>query len=344
MERFLALSSRDRNQAFAQVATARGLQSTSIEKDFWVTLALRELFAIEGLAEHLTFKGGTSLSKAWHLIDRFSEDVDLTLARELLDLGSAGDPETATSNSERRRRVERVIAASETYVAGPLSRALDARLRSIIPSDEEWSLRQDAEETQTLLFHYPRRRARTEPAYLAPAVRLEFGARSDPWPVERRIIRPLVADESPSLFDRPDVDVRALSPVRTFWEKAMLLHEETFRPADRPQRRRLSRHYYDLARLIDAGVGRDAAQDTTLFARVAAHRELYFRQTWVDYTTLAPGTLCLAPAPAREPEWRRDYDAMRGEMLAGDPPTFDDILMAVRRFEHEFNAASGDQA
>lgn len=174
-------------------------------------------------------------------------------------------------------------------------------------------------------------------------VRLEFGARSDPWPVERRSITALVADEFPALFDEPRVWVRALTPDRTFWEKAMLLHEETFRPPSRPQGRRLSRHYYDLARLIEAGVSREAATDLDLFARVAAHRQLYFRQTWVDYGTLAPGTLRIAPLPEREAEWRRDYDAMRGEMLAGDPPTFDEILIMVRRFEREFNAASGRQ-
>ena len=162
--------------------------------------------------------------------------------------------------------------------------------------------------------------------------------------MERRTITAIVAEEFPTLFDTPEVDVRALSPVRTFWEKAMLLHEETYRPLDRPQRRRLSRHYYDLARLIEAGIGDKAAGDMDLFKRVAAHRELYFRQTWVDYSTLAPGTIRIAPLPERESEWRRDYEAMRGEMLAGSPPAFDDILMMIRRFEREFNARSGGRA
>jgi hypothetical protein len=162
--------------------------------------------------------------------------------------------------------------------------------------------------------------------------------------VERRTITALVADQFPSLFDTPEVEVRSLSPVRTFWEKAMLLHEETYRPLDRLQRRRLSRHYYDLARLIEAGIGDEAVANIELFQRVAAHRELYFRQTWVDYSTLAPGTIRIAPLPEREPEWRRDYEAMRGEMLAGSSPAFDDILMMIRRFEREFNARSGGRA
>lgn len=129
MDRFLALSSRDREQAFEQAGVARGLSAGSIEKDFWVTLVLRELFAISDVAEHLTFKGGTSLSKAWHLIDRFSEDVDLTLGRELLGLGTAGDPETTRNNSQRSRRLAALVTASEAYVAGPLMRGLDEGFR-----------------------------------------------------------------------------------------------------------------------------------------------------------------------------------------------------------------------
>lgn len=215
--------------------------------------------------------------------------------------------------------------------------ALRERFEAIVPPREAWSLVRDPDESQTLLFHFPRVSSGTAPAYLTPAVKLEFGARSDPWPVEHRTITSFVMEQFPDLFEKPRVEVRALTPVRTFWEKVMLLHEEGFRPPDRQQRSRLSRHYYDIARLIEAGVGRAAANDKDLFARVAAHRAIYFRQTWVDYATLAQGQLRIVPAPDREAAWRRDYDAMRGEMLGGNPPTFDEILTRVREFENEFN-------
>lgn len=119
MDRFLTLPAEERRLAFEQTAAAQGLAVASVEKDFWVTLTLRELFAIPELAERLTFKGGTSLSKAWGLIDRFSEDIDLTFDRELFGLGPEGDPETAPSRNARQRRLDMIQAAS---LSGPHGR------------------------------------------------------------------------------------------------------------------------------------------------------------------------------------------------------------------------------
>jgi hypothetical protein len=124
---------------------------------------------------------------------------------------------------------------------------------------------------------------------------------------------------------------------RTFWEKAMLLHEETFRPPDRPRKARLSRHYYDLWCLIRKGIAAQAMADLDLFDRVARHRKVFFRQNWVDYDTLRKGSLRLLPAPEQLSDWRRDYEAMRDEMFFDEPPVFEELLAEVRQFEEEFN-------
>ena len=127
---------------------------------------------------------------------------------------------------------------------------------------------------------------------------------------------------------------------RTFWEKAMLVHEENFRPADKPRKVRLARHYYDLWCLINKGVAAQAMADSGLFQRVAAHREIFFRWSWVDYSTLRHGSLRLIPSDDQLAAWRQDYQIMRGEMFFGDVPKFDAILRVVGDFEKRFNQSA----
>ena len=131
--------------------------------------------------------------------------------------------------------------------------------------------------------------------------------------------------------------VQAVAPERTFWEKAMLLHEETFRPAHKERKQRLARHYYDLWCLIKKGVADRALQNLELFEGVAEHRAVFFNQNWVDYNKMRPGSFCLLPRKDQIASWRQDYNAMRGEMFFGDVPTFDEILEVVGSFERELN-------
>lgn len=341
MDRFLSLSQDDRRQAFEQAALARGLASISIEKDFWVCLTLRELFALPEYGEHLTFKGGTSLSKAWGLIDRFSEDIDLTLERDYLGFGAEKGPEQAASRKERQRRLKALRDACRVCIAEKIQPALAKRFAQIIADEEQWTLLDDDDDPdgQTLLFAYPRFGTPKTVRYLRDQVKLEFGARSDPWPVETRTVTPIVAEEFPALFSAPESSVRALLPERTFWEKVLLVHEETFRPPEKPRPRGMARHYYDVWRLIEKGVASKALQDMALFERVASHRQVYFRQNWVDYETLKRGSIRLLPRADQDADWRSDYEAMRGEMFAGETPPFDDILSTVHLFELELNDA-----
>lgn len=339
MDRFLQLSPANRGRAFEEAGARRGLASASVEKDFWVCLVLRELFSHPEHGRHLTFKGGTSLSKAWGLIDRFSEDIDLTIERESLGFGGAQGPEAATSRTEQQRRLQRLKKACSNVIAEQIAPALKARLNELLPVADPWSLTSDEDDPdgQTLLFAYPRLSNRAAPSYVRPVIKLEFGARSDPWPVEHRRVKAFVADEFPALFDSPECTVRALLPERTFWEKVMLLHEETFRPQGKIRHPRLARHYYDVWRLIQSGVAARAAADTALFAQVAAHRQLFFRYGWMNYDTLKRGTMQVVPQPEQIDEWRRDYAAMHGEMFLATPPAFDEILATITVFQSEFN-------
>lgn len=191
---------------------------------------------------------------------------------------------------------------------------------------------------QTLLFNYPGTLTGTA-AYLRPVVKIEMGARSDTEPSASPMIRPYLADAFPGIFEPSEFPVHALLPERTFWEKAMLLHEETYRPAQKTRKVRLARHYYDLWCLIERGVAARATQDVDLFTRTAKHREIYFNWSWMDYRTLRRGTLRLLPLDSQLADWRRDYQAMTGEMFFGPVPTFDAIMRVIGDFERAFNSA-----
>jgi len=339
MDRLLRLSAPDQRMTFEQAAARRGLPASSVEKDFWVCWVLGQVCAIPDLGPSLTFKGGTSLSKAWGLIDRFSEDIDLTIDRDSLGFGGEAGPERGASSTQQAKRMKALRLACRNHVALAILPALEQQIAALLPTSG-WSLGSDEDDAdcQTLLLHYPTHFPVGDGRYVRPVVKLEFGARSDPWPAELRIIRPVIAEVFPDVFAGAECSVRALSPKRTFWEKAMLVHEETFRPNDKPRKPRMARHYYDLHRLIEAGVAEEAARDIDLFGEVAQHRQVFYAQSWVDYGTLVRGSLRLEPLPGQELAWRQDYEAMKAEMFSTTPPSFDTVLASVRTFERTFNA------
>ncbi len=171
-------------------------------------------------------------------------------------------------------------------------------------------------------------------------MKIELGARSDDWPREEKSILPYVIEHFPALDPDAACVVRVLAAERTFWEKACLLHEETFRPADKPRKLRMARHYYDLWCLLRAGVGDRALADAALFERVAGHRGIFFRYSWVDYSMHKPGTFRLSPPTDHLSNWRADYQEMLGPMFFGDTPTFEDMMTAAAAFEKAFNGTA----
>jgi hypothetical protein len=336
---FLELPPERRRLAFQQVDATMGLQAFSVEKDFWVCWILRELFTLAEVGEHITFKGGTSLSKAWGLIKRFSEDIDIIIDKAPLGFAGSDSPDKAPSKKQRQLRLDKLKAAACAWVQGTLMRALADRLTATLGTSS-WKLEVDPDmaDGQCLLFHYPSVLPPNTAGYVPPRVKIELGARSDDWPAEPKIIRSYVLEQFPVLGREPDVPVRVLAAERTFWEKACLLHEETFRPADKPRKDpRMARHYYDLWCLLEAGVGERALADMDLFKRVAEHREIFFRHTWVDYSTHHPGTFRLIPSADQLSAWEADFAKMDGAMFFGPVPTFAKILSVVGRFEERFN-------
>jgi hypothetical protein len=219
MEEFIKMPLERRRGVCDEAQAKLGLRAASIEKDFWVCWTLRELFNLSGCGPHLTFKGGTSLSKAWKLIERFSEDIDAVLDRSFLGFGGDKSPETAASNKLREKRLEELKLACQQRIRESLKPGLSERFQKSLPKGSAWNLLDDADDPdgQTLLFHYPS--AYAEAAYIRPVVKIELGARSDTEPCDTPEMQPYLMDAFPALFSRSAFKVRTVTPEHTFWER-----------------------------------------------------------------------------------------------------------------------------
>ncbi len=338
MDAFAQSSPENRRDGFVQTAAARRLDPVIVEKDFWVCWTLKELFRLPEIGEHLIFKGGTSLSKVFKVIERFSEDIDVSIDRAFLGFGGENEPEKGGSSNEKRRRVEALKEACQKRIATGLHPALEAAIKSKITATEAWSLRNDDEDAdqQTLLFEYPSSFASVSSGYIRRAVKIEMGARADHWPCETKTVTPYVAEQFPQGFKERVCTVKVLSAERTFWEKATILHAEFHRPADKPIPERFSRHYCDFYELIRKDVAKSAVEKPELLARVAEHKSLFFRSASAKYSEAVRGTLRIAPPEHRLRPLRDDYGKML-QMFFGEPPNFDSIIAILTQWESEFN-------
>ena len=212
MERFLLLPDDRRRALCDEAGRVLGLTSGSVEKDFWVCWTLRTLFELPTTGPHLTFKGGTSLSKGWKLIQRFSEDIDLVIDRDFLGFGGDRSPEGAPSHKQSARRLDELKTECQRHVREILQPTFDAHIRDILPATRGWRLEidPDDEDEQTLLFHYPS--VIGQAGYVRSVVKIELGARSDIDPSARPEIRPYIADVFPEEFDRAVFAIRTVAP------------------------------------------------------------------------------------------------------------------------------------
>jgi hypothetical protein len=338
MDSILQLTQRQRTELFAAAAQKSGLGAVVLEKDFWVCWILKELFGLPVIGEHLIFKGGTSLSKVFKIINRFSEDIDISIDRAWLGFGGANEPEAGGSNKEKQRRVEALLLACQKKISEELLPALTLAIKAKVGSNEKWSLRLDEEDPdkQTLLFDYPSSLPLTEFGYIRRIVKVEMGARADHWPAEKKPVVPYVTEQFPEAFKNPSTDVKVLSAERTFWEKATILHAEYFRPVAKVPQDRVSRHYSDFYELIHKGVAARAVEHLELLSRVAQHKTLFFRSSWAKYDEAQKGTLRIVPSEHRLNALHDDYRKMQ-EMFFGEAPKFELILKSLKKWEGEFN-------
>lgn len=344
MDDIARLPGSDRAELFAAVSNERGdMGPVLIEKDFWVCWTLKRIFTLKTPPAGLVFKGGTSLSKVYEAIDRFSEDVDLSFDRTALGFGGDNDPAEAPSGKQAQKRLDALSASCKEMLSGRFLPQLEDAVRKALgaaPSRKAWGIEIDSNESdgQTILFRYPAGidTGDAKSRYMRPVIRLEFGARGEQWPAEQASVSSYAAQAIPKPFKDSGCSVKVLSAERTFWEKATILHALYHLPSEKSLRERQSRHYYDLAKLYEKGVGEKALGDLELLKSVARHKAVFFRSAAARYDEAVPGSLRLVPPESRMKELEADYVTMR-EMIFGDIPSLSDIFGTLREIERKVN-------
>lgn len=331
-------NSRERQDLFTEAAARLGFGNPIVvEKDFWVCWVLNRVSLLRD-QPRIVFKGGTSLSKVFGLIRRFSEDIDLAFHRH--DLGFTGDRDPATPGRSGHRRKDLLASLKEASAQVVADRFLPALRSAALPIiGDEPQFYVDVAAPDTVTFEYPRSLSPTTyPAggYVRPQVRLELGVRADHEPQVDGTVKPYAAELSGDLFTQPSCRVPTLAAERTFWEKATLLHERALRP-QAVERERGSRHYYDVVVMSRSELGRSALARTDLLGVVARHKAVFFPVGGDVYSSARPGTLRLVPPDELRRSLRVDYGKMR-EMFFEDPPGFDELLAELGDLEARINA------
>ena len=333
---FFQLPNADRKVYVDEAAARRGLSPVIVEKDFWVCWLLSVLFNSSS-RDAIVFKGGTSLSKVFGVIQRFSEDIDLSLSPAFLGLDEP-DEAGALSKGQANKWMEAAEAKCTAVVRDTLVPELSSEVEaSLGKADNPWLTFEidPHSNSPVVLFHYPT----TQPPsldYLKRSVKLEFGSLTEQQPTGTHPVRPWMADVLPDAFPEWHCDVVALDLHRSFWEKATILHAEYHRPADKATPDRFARHYADTAALSLHADAAGASAKSDLRERVVRWKSRYFGSAWARYDLAVPPTFRLVPPPEREAALRRDYQAMR-DMYLSEPQSFDQVLSTLADVERQIN-------
>lgn len=329
MKPWFDLSSEDKKTIIEQTSAKTGLNPTAIEKDFWVTLALNALFKTQ-YSPHLVFKGGTSLSKAWGLIQRFSEDIDLALNRRFL--GFEGDL--------TQSRVKKLRKKACAFVSNEFIQELNQCLLQMDAKGFEISVVQFEEsDTDPIAIELKYESLTESIDYLRPRVLIEVSSRSLIDPFENKNIQSLIGQTYPTNdFSDPVAQIPTVTPVRTFLEKIFLLHEEFQKPEDRPIRsHRMTRHLYDLSKIIDSPFAEQAFTNKQLYFDIIKHREMLTKISWIDYSKHAPQHIDFLPPQRAVQEWKEDYHAMAESMFQGAVMPYDQLIDKLTQLKYHIN-------
>lgn len=333
MNKFLSLSEAQRRTVFMETATRIHLPAVAIEKDFWVTEILNILFSLP-YADKMVFKGGTSLSKVWGVIQRFSEDIDIAIDRSMF--GIEGD---VTKKQLKKLRKASSVFVRDTLASDLVTAVENAGLNKFVTVVAAPDGEGDATYPEPRQIHifYTSVLPPEVKTYLRDEVLLEVGARSLFEPTAKASVDSFVATEFPHLASR-DAEVQMVAAIaeKTFLEKAFLLHElfttDGCRNADRK-----SRHLYDLCKLMEAGISDKAVANDELWETIRHHREIFTSVRDVDYTPDIRKRICLVPPEEVLEEWKNDYETMVSHMIYEDRiPSFTDILEGVAKIESNF--------
>lgn len=336
MNNFFELSSDDQRRVLQQASVRCGLPPQAIEKDLWVSTILQIVFDLP-FADKLIFKGGTSLSKVWHLIDRFSEDIDLAVDRSLF--GLEGDL--------TKKQIKKLRKASSLFVKDEFSPALQQAIEkyglqnlcSIEPESDGVGDGTYPEPRKIFIKYHS---SWAEPLdYLSPVVMLEIGARSLLEPNEQTHINSLVEGIFPTIMTTVvDSNVATALASKTFLEKVFLLHELFSVDGRGATADRKSRHLYDLSRMMDKDFALAAIKDDELWESIRHHREVFTSISGMDYTPDIRRRIVLVPRENIRSAWEADYKSMCSSMIFGEKPSFEQLVEKMKELEDRFHKAN----
>jgi len=334
MKKFITLSNIERKNLIQKAAFDLGMRFDVVEKDIWVCYVLGKLFSLKELHRKLVFKGGTCLSKAYGLIERFSEDVDLTISKSCFN---------AEGNSNKPRKIEsRIRHAAEDFVKDEIYELLKKVFAKDL-EDGSWSLNFSEEDKSTLLFQFPISspniptitipfKPSNDYNYIKPSIKLEFGALGEDWPSEEKTVEPYAKKILPDFFDESQVKV--LDVKRNFLEKLLILHSICLRPIEKPLKHHYSRHYYDVFCLIKSGIAKEALKFPEILKSVKENKITFWDETWEPYKNINSfHDIKVVPTQdSRLKELESDYERMK-EMFFGKYPDFSDVIDELKSFE-----------
>ena len=322
--KFIDIPEDSQRQAINTVALQTGLPPSSIEKDWWVTQVLKALHTLP-YAEHIAFKGGTSLSKCWNLIARFSEDVDIALSREFL--GFSGELSKTQISDKLRRAACSFVRENMQHDVREALLGLGIRADAFSVDVVITPITTTDPEVITITYHS----LYEVSPYIMNTVKIEISGRSMVEPIEKKAINAAIdAHFTKAPFAEKPFEVNAVIPERTFLEKIFLLHEEFKKEVVRVER--MSRHIYDLVMMMNSKeqIADRAIHNESLYRAVLEHRRKFIGLKGFNYDELYPNTLCIVPNNDIAIPWKNDYKFMCEHMIYGEVPSFDELISKLR--------------
>lgn len=326
MNRFYLKSKDDLRVLITNTARKENISEAVVEKDYWVTYFLDYLFNENKWKEYFTFKGGTSLSKCFGIIQRFSEDIDLILDWRVLGYDKL-EPWLIRSNTKQDKFNKEINEKTERFLKEDF---LTELIKDFSQEDFEFEI--DSLDPQTILFSYPKI---FDSNYLSQTIRLEIGSLAAWTPATNISIIPIIGDAYANIF-KEKTNIRTVSVERTFWEKATILHHEANRPESSKMPHRYARHYYDMYKIANSKYKDKAIKDKELLRKVTEFKMKFYPRKWAKYEDAMDSKLRLVPDKFRFLELENDYKAM-SEMIYGEYPSFEEIIKILKELETEIN-------
>lgn len=326
MNKFYLKSKDDLRVLITNTARKKNISEAVVEKDYWVTYFLDYLFNENKWKEYFTFKGGTSLSKCFGIIQRFSEDIDLILDWRVLGYDKL-EPWLIRSNTKQDKFNKEINEKTERFLKEDF---LTELIKDFSQGDFEFEI--DSLDPQTVLFSYPKI---FDSNYLSQTIRLEIGSLAAWTPATNISIIPIIGDAYANIF-KEKTNIRTVSVERTFWEKATILHHEANRPESSKMPHRYARHYYDMYKIANSKYKDKAIKDKELLRKVTEFKMKFYPRKWAKYEDAMDSKLRLVPDKFRFLELENDYKAM-SEMIYGEYPSFEEIIKILKELETEIN-------